>query len=92
MWCGVRQQKSRFPGMFFLLNPSDGLEPSTPPTMKCAGIAVAKPFPCNLAYSGAKPHLPRRPLSRPQNAGTCPQNPSPTAARPSRWSRASRSA
>jgi hypothetical protein len=30
LWCFPRQQKSRFTGIFSLLKPSDGLEPSTP--------------------------------------------------------------
>jgi hypothetical protein len=79
-----------------LPKPSDGLEPSTPSLpwrialrVTWAGIPLAKPFPCNLPYSGAKPHLPRRPLRRPQKARTCPQNPSPTAPRVSPWTRAS---
>jgi hypothetical protein len=80
--------------------PSDGLEPSTPSfTMEDSRCDCRAPesrsqrrFPCTLSSSGAKHHLPRRPLSGLQNPRTCPQNPSPTAARSRRWSRPSRSA
>ncbi len=38
-WCRPRQQKIRFPGIFCLSKPSDGLEPSTPCGVNAGGVA-----------------------------------------------------
>jgi hypothetical protein len=51
-WCCPRQQKSRFPGIFSLAKPSDGLEPSTPSLPWSLGGNLSQPTATVFAYLG----------------------------------------
>jgi hypothetical protein len=73
--------------------PSDGLEPSTPSLpwrFRAAGGGLRNSacygvFPAATAFRLPDAPLPPRALSLPERPRTCPQNPSPRRARPSRW-------
>jgi hypothetical protein len=76
---------SNFAGTFLLLEPSDGLEPSTPSLPWRIRVARGterdsacyRVFPVTTPLRLPSASLPRTPLTLPDNPRTCPQNLSP---------------